>query len=106
MVFARFSHHMSKSSDLAQGTSTNRCPFQRNIRNIRQLVSMREDERRALLRSLANDEYANVMSMCASLPHVEMNVKTEGAYWLLLNRNSSTIHGQLVTCFPSNLASM
>ena len=39
---------------------------------------MREDERRALLRSLANDEYENVMSMCANLPHVEMNVKTEG----------------------------
>ena len=58
----------------------NRCSFQRNIRNIRQLVSMREDERRALLRSLANDEYENVMSMCANLPHVEMNVKTEGAY--------------------------
>ncbi|KAI0226507.1 J domain-containing protein [Lamellibrachia satsuma] len=49
----------------------------RNIRNIRQLVSMREDERRALLRTLADDEYANVMNVCANLPYVEMTVKTE-----------------------------
>ncbi|KAK2171190.1 hypothetical protein NP493_1094g02025 [Ridgeia piscesae] len=49
----------------------------RNIRNIRQLVGMREDERRALLRTLADDEYTNVMNVCANLPYIEMDVKTE-----------------------------
>jgi len=39
---------------------------------------MREDERRALLRTLADDEYTNVMNVCANLPYIEMDVKTEG----------------------------
>ena len=52
--------------------------LQRNIRSIKQFVSMKEDERRALLRNFTDDEYRDVMNVCASLPNVTMEVSSKG----------------------------
>lgn len=52
--------------------------LQRNIRNFHQLVSMKDDERRALLRQLSDSEYRDVMNVVATLPNVEVKVNCEG----------------------------
>lgn len=52
--------------------------LQRDIRHIRDFVSMDDEDRRSMLRSLSDNEYLDVMTVCAYLPYVEMTVKTEG----------------------------
>ncbi len=39
---------------------------------------MKEEERRSLLRSLADDEYRDVMNVCARMPNVTMEVTSKG----------------------------
>lgn len=51
---------------------------QRNVQRIRDLVAMEEEERRSLLRSLSDEEYQDVINVCATLPNVEMIVRSEG----------------------------
>ena len=58
--------------------------FQRNIQRIRDLVRMEEEDRRALLRTLTDDEYRDVMNVCATMPNVEMTIKSEGTLVLLV----------------------
>jgi len=41
-------------------------------------VCLKEEDRRALLRSLNEDEYRDVMVVCSMLPNVEMNICCEG----------------------------
>ena len=41
---------------------------------------MKEEDRRAMLRGLTDAEYLDVMTVCAHLPFVEMNLKTEGNF--------------------------
>ena len=52
--------------------------FQRNIQRIKDLVRMEEEDRRALLRTLSDDEYRDVMNVCATMPNIEMTIKSEG----------------------------
>ena len=52
--------------------------LQRNIRSIKQFVSMKEEERRSLLRSFTDDEYRDVMNVCARLPNITMEVSSKG----------------------------
>lgn len=52
--------------------------FQRNIQRIRDLLAMEEEERRALLRSLTDEEYMDVINVCATMPNVEMVIRSEG----------------------------
>ncbi|PAA68462.1 hypothetical protein BOX15_Mlig014052g3 [Macrostomum lignano] len=49
----------------------------RNIRTIRQLALMPDSERRALLRSLTEDQYRDVMTVCAGMPQVDVQSKIE-----------------------------
>ncbi|XP_077976927.1 translocation protein SEC63 homolog [Glandiceps talaboti] len=49
----------------------------RNIRNLRALAGMKEADRRALLRNLEDDKYNDVMNVLNSMPHVEMDVRSE-----------------------------
>uniref|UniRef100_A0A1W7R9M8 Translocation protein SEC63 n=1 Tax=Hadrurus spadix TaxID=141984 RepID=A0A1W7R9M8_9SCOR len=49
----------------------------RNIRNIRQLACMKNDERRALLRSLSDDQYEDVMNVLSKIPIIEIDVRSE-----------------------------
>ena len=39
---------------------------------------MKEDERRSLLRNFTDDEYRDVMNVCARLPNVTMEVSSKG----------------------------
>ncbi|XP_076347398.1 translocation protein Sec63 [Tachypleus tridentatus] len=49
----------------------------RNIRNIIQLAEMKSDERRALLRGLSDNEYADVMSVLTKFPVLDVDVRSE-----------------------------
>ncbi|GFO42663.1 translocation protein sec63 homolog [Plakobranchus ocellatus] len=65
----------------------------RDIRHIKDFISMKDEDRRAMLRGLTDGEYLDVMTVCAHLPHVEMKVKTE-----VLGEEDATITaGALVT---------
>ncbi len=49
--------------------------FQRNIKTVRQLIEMQEEERRALLRTLSDEQIRDVMAVAGSMPSVDMNVE-------------------------------
>jgi len=49
----------------------------RNIRSIRQLISLKGAERRALLRSLSDEQYHDVMQVCAQMPSIRIVVTSE-----------------------------
>ena len=52
--------------------------LQRNIQRLRDLVAMDDEERRALLRSLGDEQYQDVMNVCATLPNVQLVMRSEG----------------------------
>ncbi|CAG5121065.1 unnamed protein product, partial [Candidula unifasciata] len=59
----------------------------------RDLVNMKDEDRRLMLRSLSDSEYLDVISVCAKMPYVEMNIKTE-----VLDEEDTTITvGSIVT---------
>ena len=58
--------------------------FQRNIQRIKDLIRMEEEDRRLLLRTLTDDEYRDVMNVCAVMPNVEMIIKSEGTTVFIL----------------------
>ncbi|BFZ25302.1 hypothetical protein BsWGS_28341 [Bradybaena similaris] len=65
----------------------------RNIRHISDLVNMKDEERRLMLRGLSDSDYLDVIAVCATLPYVEMTVKTE-----VLDEEDPTITaGSIVT---------
>ena len=39
---------------------------------------MKSADRRALVRTLSDDEYHDVMAMCSMLPHVDIKTETQG----------------------------
>ena len=41
---------------------------------------MEEEDRRALLRTLNDSEYKDVMNVCAVMPNIEMIIKSEGMH--------------------------
>ncbi|CAH3176181.1 unnamed protein product [Porites evermanni] len=47
----------------------------RSVRSIRQLTSMKDEDRRSLLRNLTGEQYEDVINVCSMLPIVEMKVK-------------------------------
>lgn len=66
----------------------------RNIRSIRQLACMENTERRALLRSLTDDQYEDVMNVLAGIPVIDLDVRSE----VLDDEDSCTITaGAMVT---------
>ncbi|CAH8643229.1 unnamed protein product [Dicrocoelium dendriticum] len=50
---------------------------QRNIKSIRQLVRLPDDKRRSLLRSLSDEQYRDVLNVCASMPILEIGYRCE-----------------------------
>ena len=52
--------------------------LQGNIRRIRDLVQLNEEDRPKLLQTLTAAEYRDVVNVCADLPNVDMTVKSEG----------------------------
>lgn len=66
----------------------------RNIRSLRNLACMKSDDRRALLRSLNDDQYDDVMNVIAKMPLLSVEVKSE----VLDDEDSCTITaGAIVT---------
>ena len=51
---------------------------QRNITSIEQFVAMKSADCRSLVRTLSDEEYADVMAMCSMLPHVDIEAVTQG----------------------------
>ncbi|XP_042908617.1 translocation protein SEC63 homolog isoform X4 [Parasteatoda tepidariorum] len=49
----------------------------RNIRNIRSLACMKSDDRRAMLRSLNDDQYDDVLNVISNMPIIDVDVKSE-----------------------------
>lgn len=49
----------------------------RNIKSIRQFVSMDNTERRQLLRTLSDEQYLDVINVCHTFPHLEVDVKVK-----------------------------
>ncbi|XP_015784366.1 translocation protein SEC63 homolog [Tetranychus urticae] len=64
------------------------------IRSIQQLATMKEDERRSLLRSLTDEHYHNIIQVMSRMPFIELDVKTE----VVDDEDSTTITaGAIVT---------
>ncbi|GFQ78927.1 translocation protein SEC63 homolog [Trichonephila clavata] len=53
------------------------CSRKRNIRSIKQLASMKNDDRKNMLRNLTANEYADVMNVLAKMPLLDIEVKVE-----------------------------
>ncbi|XP_025097112.1 translocation protein SEC63 homolog [Pomacea canaliculata] len=49
----------------------------RDIRHIRDLVAMKDEERRQILRSLSDAEYLDVVTVSSNMPHIQMKIRTE-----------------------------
>jgi translocation protein SEC63 len=49
----------------------------RNVRNIRQLASMKSDERRSMLRNMTDEQYDDVMNVISKMPLLEIDVRSE-----------------------------
>jgi preprotein translocase subunit Sec63 len=50
---------------------------QRNIRSIRQFALLPYDEKRSILRSLNDEEFNNVLTVCKNMPNITMDVNPE-----------------------------
>ena len=50
----------------------------RQIRSIQQFCELKDEERRSIFRNLSEDEYSDIMKVCASMPVVDFKVTTEG----------------------------
>lgn len=65
----------------------------RNIRHIKEFASMKDEERRQMLRGLTDGEYRNIVTVVAGLPYVEMTIRSE-----VLDEEDSTITvGSIIT---------
>merc|ERR1711862_1085021 len=67
----------------------------RSIRTIREFAALKEDMRRPLLRALAECEYKDVLHVCAEMPYIDMEVKSE----VMDDEDSSVAAGDIVTVF-------
>lgn len=47
----------------------------RSVRSVRQLASMKDDDRRSLLRNLTGEQYEDVINVCSMFPVIELKVK-------------------------------
>jgi translocation protein SEC63 len=50
----------------------------RQISSIQQFCEMKEEDRRNILKGLTDDQFADVMKVCGSMPLVEFKVHVEG----------------------------
>ena len=57
--------------------------IQRNIRSIRDFVSMKDEDRQAMMRNLGPGEYQDIINVCARMPNVIMEHSVSGVFFLL-----------------------
>lgn len=60
----------------------------RQISTVQQFCQMKDEERRNLLKVLSEDQYKDVMKVCASMPLIDFKVTCEGK---LLKQDSCII---------------
>ncbi|RWS01622.1 Translocation protein SEC63-like protein [Dinothrombium tinctorium] len=66
----------------------------RNVRSIKQLASMKDEERRSILRNLSDEQYEDIINVLGNMPLLEVDVKSE----VLDDEDSGTITaGAIVT---------
>ncbi|XP_063405135.1 translocation protein SEC63 homolog [Mytilus trossulus] len=65
----------------------------RHITRIKDFIGMKDSERKSLCRQLSPDEYRDVMSVCATMPHVVMTIRSE----VLDDEDSTITAGSIVT---------
>ncbi|XP_048767691.1 translocation protein SEC63 homolog [Ostrea edulis] len=65
----------------------------RHIQRIRDLIGMKEEDRRSLLRHMTSDEYRDIINVCASLPYVKMEVHST----VLDDEDTTITAGSIVT---------
>jgi translocation protein SEC63 len=49
----------------------------RQIRSIQQFCEMKDEDRRSIFRNLTDDQYSDIMRVCASMPLIDFDVQTE-----------------------------
>ena len=60
-------------------------PVQRNVSTIEHFAAMESSERRLLVRSLSDEEYLDMMAVCAGFPHVDITTEIQGRWnWVCL----------------------
>lgn len=66
---------------------------QYKVRTLQDLVSLKDSDRRNMLRFLGDEKYDEVMGVLASFPHINMETKLQGVfvsqrlYTLTFNKN-------------------
>lgn len=58
--------------------------MKRNIKSIRQLVRLPDDKRRALLRSLSDEQYRDLLNVCTAMPTLSISYRCEVSLVVLL----------------------
>jgi len=56
----------------------------RHIKTIRQFVGMKNEDRRLLLRTLSDEQYQDIINVCWSYPHLEVEVDPRGFSYRLI----------------------
>ena len=56
--------------------------IQRNISSIEQFASLHDTERRKLVRALSDEEYSDLLAVCAMFPRVAVSADTQGTVCL------------------------
>lgn len=52
--------------------------FQYKVRSLQDLVSLKDSDRRSMLRFLGEEKYDEVMAVLGSFPHITMDIKLQG----------------------------
>jgi hypothetical protein len=56
------------------------CITKRNIFTIKQFVTMKDADRRSVLRYLSDEQYEDIMRVCSSYPNIDMNVEFKSKF--------------------------
>lgn len=52
--------------------------LQRHIKNLQQLAQLPSDDRRALLKSIPDEQYADIIKVLGTMPYIDFQVRCEG----------------------------
>lgn len=52
----------------------------RQIKSLQQYAQLKGEDRRALLRSLSDEEYENVMKVLGKMPYIDFQITVEGNF--------------------------
>lgn len=52
--------------------------FQYKVRSLQDLVSLKDSDRRAMLRFLGEEKYDELMAVLGTFPHITMDIKLQG----------------------------